>query len=299
MTAQKTIKWTVFLVIIANLVILVVVFLGAPANAPKTMPKPNGFDDFVRAGQLVSGTGGLSDNSSLEDLRKLVAQNSEVMGWVRKGLAKESRIPEENSMNQDRVTNLILGSFKQLALALEAEGRLAETEQRTNEAAEIYLEAAHFAQNCTRGGVIFWKLQGVAYESTALKNLERISPALDAPESRRVAGALEKMDANEETVEESLGNEKNWVKKTFGLRGQIQLLLAPGLVEAGRKSFVKKYQANQLRRRELILACATRAYALEKGQPPRSAFALLPDYLKALPTNPFTGTNMVRRAQPE
>lgn len=297
MTAQKAIRWTVFLVIIANLVILLVVLLGAPAKGPKAMPKPNGFDDFARAGQLVSGTAGLSDNLSPEDLRKLVAQNSEALGWVRKGLAKESRIPEENSMNQ--VTNAIFGSLKQLAFALEAEGRLAEAEQRTNEAAEIYLEGAHFAQNSTRGGVILWKLHGVAWDSIAFKNLERISPALDAQESRKVAGALEQMDANEETLEESLGNEKNWVKKTFGMRGQIQMLLAPKQVEAGRKIFVKKYQANQLRRRELILACATRAYALEKGQPPASAFALLPEYLKALPMDPFTGSNMVKRAQPE
>jgi hypothetical protein len=299
MAPQKTIKRIVALVIIANLVIMMVVFLGAPAKPSKPLPNPNGFDDFMRAGQLVSSTGGLSNNPNPEDLRKLVEQNSDALKWVRKGLTNETRIPEDDSTNYFANYQPIMGSFKQLALALEDEGRLTETEQRTNDAAMIYLDAVRFGEECTRSGVIIWKLHGIACESIGLRNLERLTNSLDAKASRNAAQMLEKLDANEEPVEECLNNEKNWVRKAYSLRGQVQIFFTHKLVDEGRKNFVKKYQANQLRRRELILAFATRAYELDKGRPPPSAFALPPDYLKVLPKDPFTGTNMVKRAQPQ
>ena len=38
---------------------------------------------------------------------------------------------------------------------------------------------------------------------------------------------------------------------------------------------------------------AARAYELDKGHPPASAADLVPEYLKAVPQDPVTGTNMI------
>jgi len=44
-----------------------------------------------------------------------------------------------------------------------------------------------------------------------------------------------------------------------------------------------------------MLTLAARAYELEKGQPPKNLAALIPSYLKSLPLDPDTGTNLVYR----
>jgi hypothetical protein len=42
-----------------------------------------------------------------------------------------------------------------------------------------------------------------------------------------------------------------------------------------------------------LINLAARAYELDKGKPPESLADLVPDYLKAVPQDPFTGTNMI------
>ena len=44
---------------------------------------------------------------------------------------------------------------------------------------------------------------------------------------------------------------------------------------------------------KLLIDLAARAYELEKGKPPTGVADLVPDYLKAVPQDPFTGTNLV------
>ena len=50
--------------------------------------------------------------------------------------------------------------------------------------------------------------------------------------------------------------------------------------------------ARQIRERVLLIKLASRAYELETGRPPKNPADLVPTYLKAIPRNPSTGTNM-------
>ena len=42
-----------------------------------------------------------------------------------------------------------------------------------------------------------------------------------------------------------------------------------------------------------MIALASRAYELDKGHPPATAADLVPEYLKAVPQDPVTGTNLI------
>jgi competence protein ComGC len=44
--------------------------------------------------------------------------------------------------------------------------------------------------------------------------------------------------------------------------------------------------------RQLLIDLAARAYELDKGHRPANLNDLVPDYLKAIPQDPLTGTNM-------
>ena len=48
----------------------------------------------------------------------------------------------------------------------------------------------------------------------------------------------------------------------------------------------------ELQTKQLMIDLATRAYKLEQGRHPNSPSDLVPDYLKAVPVDPTTGTNL-------
>ena len=54
-----------------------------------------------------------------------------------------------------------------------------------------------------------------------------------------------------------------------------------------------KFDTVEKRRRFLMIDLGARVYELEKGRPPRTITDLVPSYLKAIPQDPFTGTNLV------
>ena len=62
------------------------------------------------------------------------------------------------------------------------------------------------------------------------------------------------------------------------------------------KAFQKaeeKFNIQQMKMRQLTVDLAARAYELENGHPPANIADLVPDYIKAVPQDPVTGTNLV------
>jgi hypothetical protein len=55
----------------------------------------------------------------------------------------------------------------------------------------------------------------------------------------------------------------------------------------------RKLNIQEQKTRQLLIALAARAYELDKGHPPTSTADLVPEYLKAVPQDPVSGTNMV------
>ena len=55
----------------------------------------------------------------------------------------------------------------------------------------------------------------------------------------------------------------------------------------------QKFQTQGQKRRTLLVGIAAGAYELEKGQPPKTASDLVPDYLQEIPQDPISGTNTV------
>ena len=143
--------WTVCLLILLCALAYGVAELNRKIPLPP-LPNPNGYDDFVKAQKLVVGNPADFERGSLEELRKHLAENAEVLRLVQEGLTKRCRVPISYSTN-----HLVLRSLsdvKKLARLLEAAGRLAELERRTNDAARIYLETIRYGEESCRGGVM-------------------------------------------------------------------------------------------------------------------------------------------------
>jgi hypothetical protein len=293
--AQNFLKYFILLVVGANLVIVAIVLISGLSPKATPLPSPNGYDDFVKAGQMLVEASKAEDYASLSkaDLAALVTKNEAALKLVHEGLNRECRIPDDYSPAYLSRHISDITSMKRLVKILCAQGRLAELEGDTNGAAGIYLEGIHFGQECSRGGVIISRLVGIACETVASSRLEPLTNRLGPPECREVSKAIEMLDSKDESAQETLKQEHAFSRKVFGLRGQIVGLWRHKEIQKVESSFIKKQQSNALRRRRVMVAFAARVYTLEKGKPPQTLAELVPDYLKAIPQDPFTGTNVV------
>jgi hypothetical protein len=290
--AQKVIKYVVLAVIVINVIIITYVFLGNSTPPPTPLPNPNGYDDFVKAGQMVKGNPSTNDTMSKEELEGLIAANAEALKLVRLGLSRECREPVEYS--DSYATKLLpeLANFKQLVFLFVAEGRLAEMDGRTNDAARIYLDGIRYGAELGRGGVLISKLVGLACETMGTRPLLRLTNSLDAAKCREVARVLQTIDDREEPIANTLERERIWVKRTYDIRAKIVALIRYKEGAETTARVTARIQSDQAARRRMMVTFAARAYELENGKRPQSAADLVPDYLKAVPKDPVTGKEM-------
>ncbi len=273
-----------------NVVVVTVALLKDTAPPSRPMPNPNGYDDFVRAGKLaVLSSDDYTNLTTMgrNELAALVASNRDALAAARVGMTRDSLVSDDDSTNFDARTKELM-SFKRFSQVFCAEGRLAELDGRTNDAAKIYLEGVRFGQDSSRGGVMLTRLVGIACETIAFNRLRPLNDQLDATNSRAVARELEKIDAGEDTVEQTLQQEARWARKTYGIRGQIEMLITHKALQQTRDSFTAKDQNLMRLSRRTMLSFAAHAYELDKGKPPGTAADLAPDYLKAVPKDPST-----------
>ena len=212
---------------------------------------------------------------------------------VREGLKHECRVPIEFSATYISSRTLDLPLFKRLAYALLAEGRLAEMEGRTNDAVRIYLETIHFSHEFPRGGVMIDKMVGLASEAIGSKPLHQLVVNLNAKECREAVQLLESIDAKSESAEDVLHQEKAWARRAFSWKERIGGFIAFKSMQSVKQNFIKKSNDADKQRRLLMLDLAARACELEKGQHPKGYADLVPAYLKAIPKDPHTGTNLL------
>lgn len=258
---------------------------------------PNGYDDFVKARPMLATNTGDFHQMDAEELRELAVQNAEALALVRTGLSRDCRVPLAGNgfASIDHMTQL--ASMKGLAQALSAEGRLALLEHRNADAVRSYLDTMKLGHEAGRGGPLIGRLVCLGIESIGSTALESVATNLNAAECREVVIALETLGKKEESFQEVMQNEKDWARRTFSFyqrtTGSFMHLFNIGSIKQYMQKAESKFQIQGQKRRALLIGIAARAYELEKGQPPKSASDLVPNFLKEIPQDPATGTNMV------
>ena len=252
------------------------------------------------AGQLVTVPKAPGPNPSAEELRALVTPNAEALKLVRAGLNQECRVPISFSPEYYVETNQMIAlECKALDMVLEAEGRLAEMEHRTNDALKIYLEAIRFSHEASRGGFKINAVVGQHCEAAGLGRLRQLMGGLDAGQCREAIKTLETLEAKREPIADVLARDKKWWHNHASLRDQMKFIptLAkdPSLnpMNISPEELEKNSKERQKQARQLIIDLAARCYELEKGARPKDMADLVPAYLNSIPQDPFTGTNMV------
>jgi hypothetical protein len=289
-------KYVVLVMVLGNLALMACVFLGAVGPKPAPMPNPNGFDDFVKAVSMMRSTHKDFWDMSQPELKAFFTTNAPAMERGRRGLSRECRTPSDYSndfMGQFIYTGM---NVKELALAFNAQGKLAMLEGRTNDAVECYLDCIKVGEKFSHGAFMRARLVGIAYETIGRNGLQQFKTSLPEADSRKLALTLETIDDEEEPVENIWSHEKQYIRKGSSLKQKIlESISWQAFIDLRKmkQDFIGKCQTNTLQHRQLMLTFAARAYELDKGKPPASTADLVPDYLKRIPQDPATGTNLV------
>ena len=165
-----------FFIVAVLLVVAAVIFTFSQPAAPQTpLPQPNGYDDFVKAGGMVSDNASDYVTMSEEELRAFVKKNAEALKLARIGLGRECRVPLDYSPTNGVILSH-LATLKRLGQTLTSEGRLAELENRPADAAEAYLAVIHLGHAMCQGGLIIDSLVGLAIESMGTAGLDKVGP---------------------------------------------------------------------------------------------------------------------------
>jgi hypothetical protein len=273
---------------------------GGSDSAGAPLPNPNGYDDFLLAGQKVTVPKALGPNPTADDLRAFVSLNSDALKLLRAGLSKECRIPINFSAEYYVETNQIIAlECKALQMVLDADGRLAEMQHRTEDAEISYLDAVRFGQESSRGGFKINLAVGGHGETTSLARLRELLNCLNATQCRDAIKTLSALDRKREPVADVLARDKKWWHNHASLGDQFKyipvLAKDPSLnpLNMSPEELEKSGTERQRQTRQLILDLAARCYQFEKGTRPKSPADLIPAFLTAIPQDPNTGTNMI------
>src|ERR1035437_2570579 len=106
----------------AVLVALLASTIGrSPARTP--LPNPNGYDDFVKAGEAVLGNVGDFPTLDHDSLAALVSTNAEPLRLLRLGLTRQCVMPMDTALTNAAGGMNQLARMKRLVQLLAAEGR--------------------------------------------------------------------------------------------------------------------------------------------------------------------------------
>ena len=176
---------------------------------------------------MVSSNSWNFEKMTTDQLRETVSVNAAALMLARTGLSQECRVPLQFSMAYatNRVHDHV--ALRKLVEAFAAEGRLEETENRLNEAAQSNLDTFRLGIEAGRGGTTMIDgIIGIAIESRGLKSLQSISGQLDARICRETAAKLETLQAESPSWSDLVQQDNAWSHRTFpGIRYELGRLV--------------------------------------------------------------------------
>ena len=279
--------------------LVVVLFLSIkPSPLPPTkLPNPNGFDDLVKAGRMIAGQMpdcNFDNSKCVEDWKAFLEKNKSALELARVGLSRESRVPL--NLTNSAFSSSGFGYFTVLAQVFQAEGQIAEKENRLDDAITSYVDMICLSEK-RRGGAVIDMLGSLAWESMGVMPLQKIAAQMTAEQSQRVVTALTEMYSNRERFDEVMTTESAYNRRPTTLREKISIL--PYYFSS--RDVPRKLRLSMKYRRArmglLLVDLAVRNYEAEKGGLPQTLNELVPKYLPFLPKDDFSGNDFIYRPQ--
>ena len=275
--------------------------LANPRPMPDTVVlNPNGYDDLIRAGKLLSAvTAPDFDNVTQSQLKAYVAQCGGVYGAVHDALARRCQAPLRWDDKDGHELMAAIDALRNVARALYGQGKLAASEGRRADAIAAYLDNIRLGQASQRGGLYIDLMVGIVCEGMGDSGIADLRKSLSAGECKALLPTLRELFNKPLPLAECAAREAAWTDRTWGWQGRLMALISEmtGPLDSVRKV---GYLCDRMlvERRLLICDLAIRAYSLEHGRNPAKLGDLVPGYLPEVPKDPFGGGPFVYRLTP-
>lgn len=223
----KTIK------VIALLFVALVVTMGVgsfiisrqpPVVIPTPkMPKPNGYDFVVKAGDSLAdkdridraASRNTQHNYSLAQKIALVRRNAKALRLVRESFSHEYRMPPQRSSGDTIKAFAFHSKTRTLARLLALDGQVKAAVGHRGQAAESYVDCLRLGSMMPRGGPVIELLIGNACQAIGRRPLRDLADKLNGREARECCHRLEEIVANGVPFAESLEEDK-WLMLSIG-----------------------------------------------------------------------------------
>jgi len=293
---RKLLLVAAVVVIVTLLVVSVMLVRRTPAFPP--LPSPNGYDDFLKA--YGSSTGPIGDFPTLaqDELRELIATNTEALRILRQGLTHTCCVPTEALITNFSAMMPQVAGFKTLGQLLAAEGRLEELENRPGDAAGSYCDAILLGNEVSRGGLIIHRLVGIAGEAFGGSRLAIILPQLNPEQGAMVIARLDHVEDVRITWPEVMRNENAYVRHELRkIPNLVQMVVGWWQSRPARAKAVVRHDLAVAHLRLTVADLALQVYRSQNGRTPATLEELVPKFLKRAPLDPFSGQALVYKPE--
>ncbi len=291
--------------VVGLLVAMVGGSLFVPPPALPALPDPNGYDDLIAAGKLVTGDWNLPrfEAAPVETIRPLVEGNTKALERIRLGLGRESRFTLDYSPETLNRGIEGVGPLRACGRVLLANARLAALEGRTSEAKAFALDTIRAGRAGSNGGLAVQALAGIAMESQGLALLAKLQDTLSTEECRGLIEDLVRLDASRESMRSVFDRDLDYAfrSKSAGMRLSMNIAwpMLKAQQQAAFRSASNSEQQVSRDLRMLALRLAARAFFLDKGKHPASLEELLKPEWRTLGHDPANDQPFQMEAQPD
>lgn len=290
-----------FLVMIVAVVLAAVTaaffaFNESSSRQQAVLPNPNGYDDFAAASQWMVAWNGDLLKLPPEEIANAVKQNSKLLEAVHTGLKKQSAVPVANDLNWFTAHMAQVGPHRSVAQLLVGEGIVRLAMGRTNEAAKCFADSIVFAHAAHRQGLLIDDLVGIACQAIGAPRLVQIAAHLSPDNRREILSQLIALDQSREAAATIIQRDREWGRQTYGwLRSAWAQIATRKSVRAAEMQFEKRHTHSVAALRLVMTELAVRGYEAKSGRPPKTLGDLVPEWLPAVPLDPFSNQPLVYR----
>ncbi len=259
------------------------------------MPSPNGYDDLLSVIPNVVPNPGDWRTQDMAELRAALAPNSNALATIRAALEKEWAAPLSHDTNSLPSLFANLALPKTLANLFCAEGRLAELEHRTNDALNAFADCIQLGQKSTHRALIIHDLVGIACQAIGRRAAQTNWAAADDSSLQIFLDRLAKIDQSTRSAEEVIRHDQEWSRATYGLKFVCVSFLQRSALRRSEESLRANHYRAETELRLLRADVAIELFRRKNGRYPSSLSELVPQYLEAVPSDPFSGNAMIYR----
>ena len=264
------------------------IFLLPYRRPSPALPNPNGYDDFIKAGELITGDVGNYQRMDLVSLKNLISSNTESLRLVRLGLTRRCSVPTELAIKNFGGEIAHISKTKTIAQLLRAESRLAELENHPQEAAKDCVEGLRFGNETSRGGFIIHRLVGIACEAIAGVPLAKLVDKLSCEEAQTLLPELERLDSERVSFEETRRIEKRFAyHELLKVGNPVQIISGWWEGRAVVERSENRHNTIVAHERLILIELALRCYQADHGNAATNLDQLTPKYIGRVPMDPF------------